>query len=296
MLYKAANMTRSFVLAGHRGARWLAPENTLGGIATAASLGANAIEVDVAVTADGTAVLSHDPALNPDITRGPDGVWLTGKGPLIRTLTLPELQQFNVGRIRPRTPYAALFREQSPNDEARIPALAGALACQPDLTVIAELKLFPAHPDWTVNPSEMADIVAQVADDAGAAARLIVESFDWRGPRHLRRTRPDIALAWLTRAETVRDAALWWGGPQPADFAGSVPRAVAAEGGGIWAPDHTGLTAPLIGEAQALGLRVIPWTVNHPRDMRRLISWGIDGIITDHPGRLRKVLEAANAE
>lgn len=289
-------MTRSFVLAGHRGARWLAPENTLAGIATAVSLGANAVEVDVAVTADGIAVLSHDPALNPDITRGPDGAWLVGKGPLIRTLTLPALRQFGVGRIRPRTAYAALFREQRPEDGARIPTLAEALAAQPDLSVIAELKLFPAHPDRTVSPSEMADLVAHVADESGAATRLIVESFDWRGPRHLRSTRPDIALAWLTRAETVREAALWWGGPHPADFGGSIPRAVAAEGGGIWAPEHIDLTASLIGEAHHLGLRVIPWTVNRPHDMRRLLAWGVDGIITDHPGRLRRVLDAADAQ
>ena len=62
-----------FDLQGHRGARGLFPENTLEGFAAAIALGVRAFELDVAVTRDGVVVLSHDPALNPDLTRGPDG-------------------------------------------------------------------------------------------------------------------------------------------------------------------------------------------------------------------------------
>jgi len=91
----------------------------------------------------------------------------------------------------------------------------------------------------------------------------------------------------------VAEAALWWDGPRPEDFAGSVPRAVAAEGGQVWAPEHVDLTAAQIAEAQALGLAVIAWTVNRPEDMERLIGWGIDGLITDRPDRARVVMEAA---
>jgi glycerophosphoryl diester phosphodiesterase len=58
---------------------------------------------------------------------------------------------------------------------------------------------------------------------------------------------------------------------------------VAAEGGGTWAPDASDLTQDQIDEAHALGLAVIPWTVNDPRDMARLIAWGVDGIVTDRP-------------
>ena len=90
-------------------------------------------------------------------------------------------------------------------------------------------------------------------------------------------------VAWLTRAETVRDAAIWWGGPHPDDFGGSVPRAVAAEGGGTWAPDHSDLTEAMVAEAHALGLRVMPWTVNRTSRMRRLLGWGVDGLVTDRP-------------
>ena len=61
-----------------------------------------------------------------------------------------------------------------------------------------ELKTFPWHPGPAVDGATMADAVVAVADAAGAGDRIIVQSFDWRGPRRLRRTRPDIDLAWLT--------------------------------------------------------------------------------------------------
>ena len=50
------------------------------------------------------------------------------------------------------------------------------------------------------------------------------------------------------------------------------------------------LTPELVKEAQGLGLKVLPWTVNEPADMTRLVEWRVDGIITDYPDRLRKVM------
>ena len=69
-----------FELQGHRGARGLFPENTLEGFVATVALGVDAIELDIAVTADLVPVVFHDVALNGDITRGPDGEWLRGRG------------------------------------------------------------------------------------------------------------------------------------------------------------------------------------------------------------------------
>src|SRR5262245_22053429 len=98
----AASMTatapaRGFDLQGHRGARGLAPENTLNAFARALEIGVTTLETDLAVTKDGVLVLSHDPLLNPDITRGPGNRWLNSPTPAIHTLTLDELQRFDVG-------------------------------------------------------------------------------------------------------------------------------------------------------------------------------------------------------
>jgi glycerophosphoryl diester phosphodiesterase len=283
-------MRRAIELQGHRGARGLFPENTLVGFAGALAIGVDALELDVAVTADDVVVVTHDPQLNPDITRTGDGTWLGHAGPAIRSLNAVDLRRYDVGRIRPGCAYATLFPDQQPYDGAPIPALADALRIDPGASFNLELKTFPLHPGLAVDGAAMADAVAAVADVSGAAHRISVQSFDWRGPRHLRRVRPDIGLSWLTRATILDEARVWWDGPHPSDFAGSVPRAVAAEGGPCWGPHYADLTEDTIAEAHALGLRVVPWTVNLPEDMRRLIGWGVDGLITDRPDLARRVL------
>lgn len=271
---------------GHRGARGLFPENTVEGIDAALALGIDGVEIDVALTADGIPVLSHDPALPADIARGPDGRWGGGIGTLLHHLRADDLARFDVGRLRPGSATALRFPEQLPIDGAIIPRLDTVLAL--GARCVIELKTFPDRPEVTASPVAIAEAVAASVDRAKAGARVCIESFDWRGPRYLRRTRPDLAFAWLTRAETERAARLWWDGPTPEDFGGSVPRAVAAEGGGgtrcvTWAPEHVTLTPTRVAEAHALGLRVLAWTVNEPADIARLISWGVDGLITDRP-------------
>jgi glycerophosphoryl diester phosphodiesterase len=283
-------MKRSFELHGHRGARGLFPENTLAGFAGALEIGVDTLELDVAMTADGIVVVSHDPALNPDITRTSDGAWLARHGPPLRSLRAVDLACYDVGRIRPGSTYAAAFPDQAPQDGAHIPTLKAVLCIAPKVRFNIELKTFPLEPGLTVDGMAMAAAVLAVADATGTSARITVQSFDWRGPRHLRRIRPDIRLAWLTRAAILPRARVWWDGPEPSDYGGSVPRAVAAEGGRIWAPEHVDLTQDSLAEAHDLGLLVIPWTVIRPEDMRRLIGWGIDGLITDRPDIARAVM------
>src|SRR4029450_9244658 len=84
-------------LQGHRGARGLAPENTLEAFRTALSIGVTTLELDLAMTSDGVLVVSHDSRINPDHTRGPDGKFLDAEGPAIRSLTLAQVQGYDVG-------------------------------------------------------------------------------------------------------------------------------------------------------------------------------------------------------
>ena len=273
-------MRRPLDIQGHRGARALFPENTLEGFLAASKLGVAAFELDVGMTADGVAVVSHDLALNPDIVRDGFGAWLAQPGPTIWSLTYAELSRYDVGRLRPGTRTEALFPDQRPHDGARIPTLASVLAALPKARFTIEVKTDPTHSDWTAPADDLADATLAVIEQAGAIDRVIVEAFDWRIQRRIRGKRPDVTLAWLTRPETILDAASWWDG---AASGRSVPATVAAEGGPIWASDHTSLTEALVHEAQALGLIVLPWTVNQPADMRRLIGWGVDGLISDRP-------------
>jgi glycerophosphoryl diester phosphodiesterase len=288
-------VTRPLDIQGHRGARGLFPENTIEGFLAASRLGVTAFELDVGLTADGVVVVSHDLALNPDITRDDTGAWLPARGPLIRSLTYAEILRYDVGRLRPGSPTAARFPDQKSHDGARIPSLAAVLDGLPGARFTIEVKTDPAHPDWTASAATLAEATLAVVDAGGATDRIMIEAFDWRVQRHIRRLRPDIRLAWLTRIDTVRAAALWWGG---ASTHASTPAAVAAEGGPeggpVWAPDHSDLTSAQISEAHALGLSVLPWTVNREADMRRLIGWGVDGLISDRPDLALQVAACAS--
>ncbi|MBP7565203.1 MAG: glycerophosphodiester phosphodiesterase [Burkholderiaceae bacterium] len=290
----------AFDLQGHRGARGLAPENTLAGFERALAIGVTTLELDVGVTADGVPVISHDPALNPALTRDATGQWLRGTGPRISDLTRAQLNHYDVGRIDPASPYAATFAGQQPRDGERIPTLADLFALvqrvgAADVRFNIELKTNPAQPAGTAPPKVFVEAVAGVIRQAGVApARVTIQSFDWGILKLVRQAAPEFALSFLSiqnaRNDNTRDAA-WNGGMLWRDYPG-VPAMVKAAGGAVWSPNFQALQAPLVKEAQALGLRVIPWTVNEPADMQRLIDWGVDGLITDYPDRLRAVLQA----
>ena len=175
-------------------------------------------------------------------------------------------------------------RVKSRRTAPAIPTLDSVLRIDPATRWTIEIKSYPNRPWLTAPPERMAEEVAAVADATGMADRIVVQSFDWRGPRHLRRLRPDLAYAWLT----TRQTRAWRGGQA------SLPASVAAEGGGTWSPHHSELTERKMAQAHAMGLRVVPWTVNNPADQRRLAGWGVDGIITDDPVALSAWLHPAS--
>ena len=117
-------LASAFDLQGHRGARGLAPENTLPAFAAALSVGVNTLELDTAITKDGVVVVSHDARLNPDLTRGTDGRWLNRSTRAVRELTLDDLGHYDVGRIKPGSEYSRRFPDQKRMDRVYMPTLA----------------------------------------------------------------------------------------------------------------------------------------------------------------------------
>ena len=123
-LLGAATLAHAFDLQGHRGARGLAPENTLAAFDRALAEGVNTLELDIILSADGVPMIVHDPFLPPDMTRDAQGQWLPTPTPLIRTLTLAELQSYDLGRAREGSRTARDFPQQRPQDGERMPTLA----------------------------------------------------------------------------------------------------------------------------------------------------------------------------
>lgn len=294
----------TFDLQGHRGARGLWPENTLAGFAYTRALGVSTFELDCAVTRDAVVVVSHDPQPNPDHTRDGQGGFLQVPGPPICTLTYAQLQQYDVGRLRPGTPYAAHFPQQQPVDGERIPRLAKLFAMidaqhDPLVRFNIEAKVFPLQPELTVAPETFVRLLLDDVLRAGLEARVTIQCFDWRVLKLVRKLAPQIATGALTDQQGEDDT-VYLGRPGPSpwlagldinDFGGSVPRLAQASGAVVWSPNYLDLTASAVLEAHELRLVVIPWTVNAPADMQRIVALGVDGMISDRPDLLRAVLQ-----
>ena len=274
-------MTASaFDLQGHRGARGLAPENTLQGFAAALAVGVTTLELDTGVTKDGVVVIHHDRRLNPDIARAPDGRWVEAPAPLIHELTFEQLRRYDVGRLRPGSKTAQEFPDQEPADGARVPRLAELfeLVAKAGNTAVRfniETKLTPQAPEETLAPEAFALAVVAEVRKAGVEARTSIQSFDWRTLRVVEREASAIATVYLTGRRRE----------------GSQPAAVHAAGGRIWSPNHLEMDSASVVEARALGLRVIPWTVNEPAAIERVLDLAVDGLITDYPDRARAQLQ-----
>jgi glycerophosphoryl diester phosphodiesterase len=225
----------AFDLQGHRGARGLAPENTLAAFSMALSIGVTTLELDLAMTGDGTLVVSHDNRLNPDHTRAADDKFLDAEGPAIRSLTLAQLQRYDVGRLKPGTAYAAAFPEQRGMDGVRIPTLMEVfdLARQAKADHVRfniETKLTPTSGADAPDPETFAAAVARAVREAELAGRVSIQSFDMRS------IAPEIERVCLSidggRGDTLQrgqpGASPWTAGLDIDDFGGSAPRLVAA--------------------------------------------------------------------
>ncbi|MBE0614308.1 MAG: glycerophosphodiester phosphodiesterase [Burkholderiales bacterium] len=292
----------AFDLQGHRGARGLAPENTLPAFAAALTVGVSTLELDTAITKDGVVVVSHDARMNPDITRGADGRWLNAPTRAVHHVTFEDLEHYDVGRIKPGSKYSYHFPDQKRMDGVYMPTLAQVFqlvrrAGNNDVRFNIEIKTSPLKPGDTLAPEDFAKALLELIEHQGMSSRVIIQSFDWRALKAVQALAPKIPTSYLSAQQRFLDniaagrpgGSNWTAGIQFSDQ-GSIPKMVKTAGGAIWSPNAPELSADQVKEAHALNLQVIPWTVNDKADMARLIDWGVDGLITDRPDFLRDVM------
>lgn len=302
-----AMVTRHFDLQGHRGARGLYPENSLPGFAAAVKLGVTTLEMDTGLTRDGVVVVHHDRRLDANRTRGPNGAWLATPTSSLVEIDFAALAQMDIGRSKPGSRVATRFPNQQGLDNVRIPSLVQVLAqseaLAPDtLRYNIELKVSPPgienSPQDSPDAKALADAVVAVLRAAKVTDRASIQSFDWQALAFAQTIAPEISTVYLTAEQSWLDnlergqpgASPWTAGLDIDEFEASVPRAIKHAGGAVWSPYFRDLRAADLRAARNLGLKVVVWTVNKPADMASLIDRGVDGIITDYPDRLRKVM------
>ncbi len=297
-----AGAALGFDAQGHRGARGLAPENSIAGFELAMRHGVTTLELDIAITRDGVLVVHHDLALHPDITRDADGRWLDSPSAPIHTMDWATLQTFDVGRLRAGSRYASQHPHQVPADGTRIPRLSDLFdmvrrSGNETIRFAIETKLNPTLPDATLPPEPFARALVAEIRRAGMQERVQILSFDWRTLQVVQRIAPEMPTVYLTAQQRWLDNI----GADKADLSpwtagfdvrkhGSVPALIKAAGGRIWSVFHGDLTPERLREAQALGVKVLVWTVNDNDTMARFVDMGVDGLITDRPDLLRALL------
>jgi glycerophosphoryl diester phosphodiesterase len=258
MALPAADTPRILV-HGHRGARARRPENTLPAFQYAIEQGVDVLELDVAVTRDNVAVVSHDPLINATICTGPK------TGIPIHTLTLAELQEYDCGGKQ-----NPAFATQVPVPGTRVPTLDSVfgLGRGNKVQFNVETKIFADHPELTPGPEAFTQLILDLIRKHGIADRVILQSFDPRTLQVMKKLDPSIRRSALFEKE--RD----W----PA-----VAREFAAT---IFSPEFHLVTAERVKQAHAAGIQVVPWTVNRPEDWQRLADASVDAIISDDPASL----------
>ncbi len=245
----------------HRGGAALRPENTIASFDHGLSLGADGLELDVHLSRDGIVVVHHDEELGRT----------TGGTGLVSSLTAAELASVDAGRwfrpiaSEPPKPDAAEFPFRGQG--LGVPRLRDVLDRYPGVPIIIELK---------VNQPELARRTIDDVRAAGAIERVSLGSFGWRVLHAAREYEPRIPTG--ASREEARWALYrsWIGWPlgRPSYRELQVPERAGAT---------TIISPRFIAHAQRAGLPVKVWTVNDLNDMRRLIQWGVNGIITDRP-------------
>lgn len=280
---------------GHRGARALEPENTLIGFDRALRLGVSTLELDVGVTADGAVVVAHDSFIHPQLCLDPAGFEIEGeRGPLLRDLSLEQVQAFDCGSLNPAPGrFPAPPREDRPGE--RIPTLAEVFdlvrqRSNDRVGFNVEIKSAPGS-DRTLPLDEFVATVIDVVRKYDFIDRTTIQAFDWRALMIAHDIDPRLELAALVAPDTIGPE--WQAGVERlpgesmADWVRRVEPSVD-----VLSPDYQMLLDAPIGAQRAIdvshlaGIRVLPWTVNDPATMERLVDMGVDGIITDRPDLL----------
>jgi len=289
--------SRIIQVHGHRGARAMRPENTIPAFEYAIAAGADVLELDMAVTKDNVIVISHDPILHGPVCTGPK------PAAVIHELTLEQVREWDCGAIKNKE-----FFTQHTVPGTRMPTLDEVFQLAPKgkFQFNIETKIFPKKastaeigavlkhlgisedseegrnaiatfsavgPEVTPSPEDFVKLVLEKIRKYHLEDRVILQSFDYRTLRAMKKLAPEIKLSALS-----------------SDGKRSFVEMAAEAQAQIISPVFPTVTPEKVREAHAAGLQVVPWTANKPEQWEKLIAARVDAIITDDPAGLIEYL------
>ena len=270
----------SLDLQGHRGMRGLFPENSILGFLKALELGVNTLELDIVMSGDTQLVVSHEPFISSAICQYPGGKQIPKemeKELNMYHMTYQEIKAFDCGSLFNND---FLLQEKSRIskpllsevlDTVEQVATAKGQLIHYNIELKSELALEGIyHPEVAV----FCEAAYQAINNQVDWPRITIQSFDFRILRYFNKHYPEVQLALLIENELSWELNI--------DSLGFKPE--------IYSCDYALLSAETISELQEINMKVIPWTVNDSIDMRQLIHWGVNGLITDYPNIALQIL------
>ncbi|WP_307812684.1 glycerophosphodiester phosphodiesterase family protein [Phycicoccus sp. CSK15P-2] len=309
----AATPYRTFDLQAHRGGVALTVESTLPAFEKALRLGVSTLELDVQITEDGRAVVTHDRVVDgakcrdtaPAVPGDPEWPYV---GDHVKDLTLAQVRTLDCGsQTLPR------FPDQEAEPGARMPLLSEVFDTvhrfrARDVMLNVETKVEAGAPEETAPREQFVRVVAGEVRRARLQRQVTVQSFDWGALMRMHEVAPELPLVALDNEDFLEvgqpGASPWLGGLDIDDFGGDPVAAVASFGASAWSPVQGRPQDGTVGDetfvpyvdradvrrAHAAGLEVVPWTVDDRATMAHFMDLGVDGLITDRPDVLRDLM------
>jgi glycerophosphoryl diester phosphodiesterase len=300
-----------FDIEAHRGGLAYRPESTLSSFGNGMRIGVTTLELDIQITKDGAAVVTHDRKTDPKkcsdtapATPGDPAFPYVGK--YVKDLTLAQVETLDCG-----TKTLPDFPEQKATPGAKMPTLRQVFDLvkryHSPVHLNVETKIEAGAPNETAPREQFVQVAAKEIRDAGFLDRVTIQSFDWGSLIRMHEVEPRLPLVALITPEFAQvgqpGRSPWLGGLDVDDFGGDVVKAAHSFSAFALSPVHGNpqgakvtdpgyqpyTTNAMVDEAHSLGMKVIPWTIDDPATMNKLIDDGVDGIITDYPSRLRDV-------
>jgi glycerophosphoryl diester phosphodiesterase len=273
----SCNSEKQIDIQGHRGCRGLFPENSLPAFEKAIDLGVNTLELDIAITKDSEVVVSHEPFMSRTICYNPEGEVIDESMDMkfnLYQMTHQEIKQFDCGsKFHPDYPNQKKVRTYKP-------LLAEVFELVKSKNSVArfniEIKSKPEYYGiYTPHPQAYVKLVLEVIKKHDMLSRVNLQSFDLEILKEIHRQDPKMKVALLVDGDETIEGKL-----KALSF---MPEIIS--------PYFELLNADIVKDYQAQGFQIIPWTINQESDMKRMITWKVDGIITDYPGLLIKLLK-----
>lgn len=280
-----AQTARVVEIEGHRGARGLVPENTIPSFLKALEFGVETLELDLAVSADGKLVVSHEPWFSHIISLDKDGKQIAAdkeKEHNIFLMKYSEIKLYDVGSLGNKG-----FPEQQKMKVAK-PLLKDVFKAVNDYTRKNKLKPvrfnieIKSNPDWDGKFSPVPAVFAKLVYDEilkhKIEKQVIVQSFDVRPLQELRKLPVQLPLALLVMNKDGIANNIERLGFQPDTYS----------------PHFSLVDEGLVKYCRDRNIKIVPWTVNETADLERMKKLDLDGIITDYPNRAVKIFRTKN--